>query len=863
MRALLTTFSLQELRHHPWRNASAVAAVMLGVALAFAVHLINASALAEFSSAVSSVNGQPDLELRSRQGLLDDALVERVGAHPGVALASPVLALSTAVLDARGEKLNVQLVGVDALSVAGVSPALMPRTEQADDDTGGRRLDLFASDAVFLNPAARLALSTEGELPATMQVQSGLSLRTVRVAGTVNAPGAPMLVMDVAAAQALMDRVGAISRIDLRLTPGTQADAWLASMALPPQVVAQRPEQATERVSNLSRAYRVNLTVLALVALFTGAFLVFSVLSLSVARRQQQFALLGVLGLSARERLRLVLAESALLGLLGSVLGVALGSALAALALGLLGGDLGGGYFSGATPPLQWQWWAALLYGGLGVAAAVTGGWWPARATAQMAPALALKGLGGAGNGSARRGHSLALAMVLLAGALAWAPPVAGIPLFAYFSVGLLLVGGIAALPLGVSALLDRLAPWVARHALPLLAVERSRRMRETAAVATSGVVASLALSVALTVMVASFRDSVTQWLDGVLPAPLYVRAAASTLSESNTLPTDFVQAVGQVPGVARVDPLRATSLQFSPTLPAVALLARPLDGAGTTGQRLPLVGNPLPVPTAAVGEDVVLVYVSEAMLDLYDARPGGWLPALGLAFPSVRAGTPEPRFFVAGVWRDYARQHGSVVMDRTHFVRLSGDDRVNDLALHLDEGADETLVQEAIRALASEKDAEDLIEFASAGQIRATSLRIFDRSFAVTYWLQAVAIAIGLFGVAASFSAQVLARRREFGLLAHLGLTRRQILSLVALEGLAWTVLGAIAGLLLGLAVSLVLVHVVNPQSFHWTMDLALPWARLLALCFAVVLAGTATAWLAGRAAASRDAVQAVKEDW
>jgi putative ABC transport system permease protein len=125
------------------------------------------------------------------------------------------------------------------------------------------------------------------------------------------------------------------------------------------------------------------------------------------------------------------------------------------------------------------------------------------------------------------------------------------------------------------------------------------------------------------------------------------------------------------------------------------------------------------------------------------------------------------------------------------------------------------------------------------------------------------VAIAIGLFGVAASFSAQVLARRKEFGLLAHLGLTRRQILGVVALEGLAWTVLGALAGLALGLAVSLVLVFVVNPQSFHWTMDLVLPWARLLALCVAVVIAGTATAWLAGRAAAGRDAVQAVKEDW
>jgi len=155
------------------------------------------------------------------------------------------------------------------------------------------------------------------------------------------------------------------------------------------------------------------------------------------------------------------------------------------------------------------------------------------------------------------------------------------------------------------------------------------------------------------------------------------------------------------------------------------------------------------------------------------------------------------------------------------------------------------------------------LLEFGTAAQIRAVSLKIFDRSFAVTYWLQAVAIGIGLFGVAASFSAQVLSRRKEFGLLAHLGLTRRQILTVVALEGTAWTTLGAIAGLALGLVVSVVLVHVVNPQSFHWTMELMLPWTKLLSLCLAVVLAGTVTAWLAARAAAGRDAVLAVKEDW
>jgi putative ABC transport system permease protein len=107
------------------------------------------------------------------------------------------------------------------------------------------------------------------------------------------------------------------------------------------------------------------------------------------------------------------------------------------------------------------------------------------------------------------------------------------------------------------------------------------------------------------------------------------------------------------------------------------------------------------------------------------------------------------------------------------------------------------------------------------------------------------------------------LARRKEFGLLAHLGLTRRQVLAVVAAEGAAWTAAGAIVGLLLGLAVSIVLVKVVNPQSFNWTMDLLLPWARLGVLCAAVMAAGTLTAWLAARGAAGRQMALAVKEDW
>ncbi|SFC71045.1 putative ABC transport system permease protein [Polaromonas sp. OV174] len=860
MRALLRTFSWQELRHHPWRNAAAVAAVMLGVALAFSVQLINASALSEFSQAVRAVNGQPDLELRAVQGSFDEAVYQRVANHPQVAMASPVLEITTYALagtNGKTERQPLRVMGVDALALAQIAPALMPVPAKGAD-----RLALFAPDAVFLNPAARQAFGSP-----QLQLQSGLQLRSVRVAGSVSAGGGPLAVMDLGAAQDLFDKGGQLSRIDLRLKPGSDARGLLAALQLPAGISASAPGDDAERVSKLSRAYRVNLTVLALVALFTGAFLVFSVLSLSVAKRAQQFALLGVLGLTGRERLQLVLAESLLLGLLGSALGIALGTALAALALRLLGGDLGGGYFAGVAPSLQWNGEAALVYGALGVLAAGVGGWWPARAAQKLPPAQTLKGLGLAtGAGTPRW-----LSIILIAGGalLALLPPVFGIPLAAYLSVGLLLVGGITALPWLITLLYDRLSPWVAHSLLPLLAVERARRVRESAAVAVSGVVASLSLAVALTVMVASFRDSVTHWLDVLLPADLYVRSTLSaTASDAAYFSPLFVQAATRLPGVARLTTLRSTPMLLDPDKPAVTLIARAIDDPASA---LPLVGQALTVPSGLVG-----IYVSEAMVALYGARPGRVFAPLSQAFsaagqyghavtaPDSIANSPPVQFYVAGVWRDYARQFGAIVVAQRDFERLSGDRRVNELALWLNGQASEAEVQQAIRRLAEQQSgAGALLEMASVSQLRATSLRIFDRSFAVTYWLQGVAIAIGLFGVAASFSAQVLSRRKEFGLLAHLGLSRRQILTVVAGEGAAWTVIGAVAGLALGLAVSAVLVFVVNPQSFHWSMDLMLPWPRLLALCAAVVVAGTLTAWLAGRAAAGQEAVLAVKEDW
>jgi putative ABC transport system permease protein len=308
---------------------------------------------------------------------------------------------------------------------------------------------------------------------------------------------------------------------------------------------------------------------------------------------------------------------------------------------------------------------------------------------------------------------------------------------------------------------------------------------------------------------------------------------------------------------VLRVQAQRIVPITLDPARPPISLLARTLpDAAGADALlgSLPLVGRLAAPHTSLPG-----VAVSETLAALYRVAPGD---TLQLPLPDGRRAPA----YVRALWRDYARQQGSLVIDRRDWQRLSGDTRLNDLALWLAPGQPVGTVEDALRALVGDghggRDT-TLLEFGTPGEIRATSLVIFDRSFAITYWLQAVAIGIGLFGIAASTSAQVLARRKEFGALRHLGFSRGQVLALVGVEGLLWSGVGALLGLALGLAVSLILVHVVNPQSFHWTMEMSLPLGRLALLAGSVLLAGTLTALLAGRAAASRELALAVKEDW
>ncbi|MDQ6679930.1 MAG: ABC transporter permease, partial [Pseudomonadota bacterium] len=316
MLRLLAKLSWPEVRHHPWRTLAALLAVVLGVALAFSVQLINQSALGEFSAAVRGVNGEPDFELRSQADGFDEAFYTRVAQHPSVAIASPVVEIETSAFDRTGQRSALRVVGIDALVAGSLAPALMPRPQSGND-----RFVVLDPARIFLNPQAARRFDADGGGSADstastsnadkaaermLRVQTRQGDAELRISGYVTATGPALAVMDIAGAQATFGWLGRLSRIDVRLVPGADRTAVLRELALPAGIRAAAPDEAAQRISNVSRAYRVNLTVLALVALFTGAFLVFSILSLSVAKRQPQLALLGVLGLGARERLQLV-----------------------------------------------------------------------------------------------------------------------------------------------------------------------------------------------------------------------------------------------------------------------------------------------------------------------------------------------------------------------------------------------------------------------------------------------------------------------------------------------------------------------------------------------------------------------------
>ena len=719
----------------------------------------------------------------------------------------------------------------------------MARSRRRKEPGAWSRKACSTPRAIVLSPAALSASGAKvGE--AVTLTAAGRSLDFMVTGVLAGGSQRQVAVLDIATAQWLFGSLGRLQRIDLKFAPGvhpaTVEAALRVRLPADAQIVTARSE--ARRGDNLTRAYRVNLEMLAMMALLTGGFLVYSAQALSVARRRPQFALLRVLGLERRGLLAQVVVEGGLVGSVGAALGLALGLGVAVGVLRFLGGDLGGGYFRGTTPDLVVTPLPVLVFFALGLAAALLGSLLPALEAARAQPGIALKDLGDRNDPNARPDLWWGLGLLAAGGAAAFLPAVWGLPLFGYLSIGLMLAGGVAAMPWLARVLLSPLQGPGRKSVSVDLALKRLWGAPAQAAVALCGIVASTSLMVAMAVMVASLRGSVDDWLGDILPSDLLFRV------ESGGFDAETRARIAQASGVGDILFQKTLPVRLSADLPPLVLLVRPVDRAHPEA-RLPMIGRAVTPPAGTTP-----VWLSEPAARLYGHQVGERMV--------LPLGGGDPQVFVAGIWRDYARQAGAIAMDEADYARLTGDDLRTEASLDLKPGATPASAERAIRAAMPPALAAQTQVFQTS-QMRAVALRLFDSSFALTYALEAIAIVVGLAGVAATFSAQTLARTKEFGMLRHVGVLRRQIMLMLAAEGALLGAVGVIAGLGLGLAMSQVLIHVVNPQSFHWTMETRLPLGLFASLTVALVAAGAGTAVLAGRRALSADAVRAVREDW
>ena len=833
------------LAQNKMRSALSVLAIALGVALGYAVQLITGAAVNELALGVQFLAGDADLQVRGPRGGFDEAIYPVLARLPEVAVASPVVEVEAKLAD-RSEVLKI--IGVDVFRAAAVQPGLISDT--------GDSLDHLRSDTIFLSPAAARTLDVErGD---TLRFQVALRDIPLRVAGLVSADAQQRFaVMDIAGAQANFDRLGRLTRVDLRLRPGTDVDALRERLqaSLPAGLAVQRPEASVAASESLSRSYRVNLNVLALVALFTGGLLIFSTQALAVVRRRSQLALLRVLGVTRKHLAMMLVVEGAIVGIAGSALGLAGGFVLAQIAVRTIGADFGAGYFRGVAPALAIAPLALALFFCLGVLIAMLASLVPALEAARAPPAQALKP-GDDERAFARLRPSWPGFLTLGAGAVAaLLPPVAGLPLFGYFAIALLLIGTLMLMP-RIAVMLLAVLP-LPRGAPPRLALLQLRGAPGQVAISLAAIVAAVSLMVSMAIMVASFRISLDSWLERILPADVYVRASSG--GDTAYMSADDQARIGALAGVRRAEFAREQQLLLDPNRPRVVLLARAIDAANLSRQ-LQLLSGPVPqvaqvpqVPQLPDAPDAPPpAWVNEAMVDLY-----GFTPGKVVELPI--AGKPVA-FTVAGVWRDYVRPQGAIVIERERYIALTGDRSATSGALWLIPGAS---ADELERAIERDIPGGARLELAAPGEIRDVSLKAFDRTFAVTYALELAAVVIGLFGLSSSFGALVLSRRREFGMLRHIGMTRRQIGSMLAAEGVTITGIGLLAGFGLGWLISLVLIQVVNRQSFHWSMELSVPWTWLAGAALVVLALSTLTALASGRQAMSERAVLAVKEDW
>jgi putative ABC transport system permease protein len=830
---LFRTLILRPLRRDLLRTALTILAVALGVGVVVAIDLAGDAATGSFRSSLETLVGKTDLEIVAN-GAIDERWIGKLAGLPLDARFAPVIE-TQGVVEGAGA---VSVYGVDFVSEAPEAQAGKPVPQDA------------AAAIVSAGLAERLGLREGGALSLTLNDASC----TFHVADITGARNAEFVLLDIAEAQQALNEYGRLDRIQVYVSPRedfARAEQAIRA-ALPPGYRIEKPGTRSDENQRMLRAFRWNLRVLSYISLVVGAFLIYNTIAVSVVRRRAEIGILRALGAGRTWVFRLFLGEALLLGLAGSLAGVGLGRLMAQGAVGLIAATVNSLYTSSRPAPVALNASAVITGVLAGVAVALLSALAPAREAMRVAPVEAM------GRGAhehqvrmhAGRDLAWAVALAFIALAVSQAGPVDGKPVAGYAATLL----AVAAMALAAPALVAGLAAATRNAARSLFGPEGLLAIHGMAAslARTSVIVGALATAIAMMasvgIMVGSFRQTVIVWLDTQLRADLYVRPASrGGAGEHPAFAPQVPALASSVPGVEAVDVFHALEFEYQGR--RATLGGGDAALVGRYGRLRFLPGEDRgAVLGSLIGEDRVIV--SEPFANKHGIHAGSEL-LLPLDDHIVKV-------TVAGIYYDYSSERGWVIFDNSSFLKYLPHQPPTNLAVYVRGNADVTSVRQALES----RLAKYRVVVAPNRALRQNAVMIFDRTFAITWALEGVAIAVAMLGAANSLLAMVLDRRREFGLLRYLGAAPSQLRRMILLEAGFLGIAANLLGLALGFVLSLVLIYVINKQSFGWTIQFHPPFALLAGASALVWLATVLAGIYPARAAARLHPIDVIHEE-
>ncbi len=832
----------------PLRAGLTAVGIALGVAVVVAIQLTNASSLAGFETALNTVSGRASLEVVGVGAGIDELRLLEIGWLRDYGQVAPVVEGDLVYREPGRPSEVLRVLGVDILRDQPFRDYALLTGNTPGEETRTREfLDLLLDPGSAI-VAARFA-EPRGLAPGgTFQAFVGDRAVTLRVRGLLKDEGPArvldgrFVLMDIAAAQQTLDRLGRIDRVEIRLPDGADAEASEAAIArrLPPGLTVQRPAERGRQAERMLAAFHLNLTALSYIALLVGLFLVYNTVSVAVLSRRAEIGALRGLGVTRGRVRALFLAEAAVLSALGSGLGLLLARLLATATVALTSTTVSVLYIATAAAPPSLSWRDAVLAFATGVPLSLLAALVPAVEASRVPPMAAIRG----GDQADVRGRfprrSLGAGLVLLAAGawLATLGPVNGLPLFGYAAAVVIVFGASFLVP----SVLYAAARSLERPARRLLKVEDWLAVNNLSAaiprlsISVAALAVSLSMMVAISVMIGSFRDTVAYWVGQTLQADLFVAPGARRGAAGDTLSAEVVRVFASSPDVAAVDRFRSIEVPYADTRVRV--------GGGDFNVLLDhgslLFKAPADAREAmrrAAGQDAVVVSESFVLKQHLGVGDEVMLPT-----PAGPAA-----FRIAAVYYDYSSDRGVLVMDRPTFERRFGDTAISSLSVYLRAGVDPDAARERLLGAIGET---RRVTINTNRSLRTEVLRIFDSTFAITYALEVIAIVVAILGVSGTLLTLILERERDFTILRLIGTGGRQIRRMVVGEALLIGAVSQMIGLGVGLLLSMVLIYVINVQSFGWTIQFHLPAGFLLQASVLMVIAtGVAGLYPARRA--------------